>query len=117
MIERIRKRFIYSTIASVLVALLLIMGAFNFMSFRSMRVNADLLLNLMAENGGDFPDQIPDQYKGIIEDFSNVTSFMRDEDDFNDDDRDDGLFPWIRTAASSAPMITARPTGTVPFPQ
>lgn len=80
MIERIRKRFIYVTIASVMVALLLIMGAFNFMSFRSMRVNADLLLNLMVENGGDFPDRIPDEYKGIMGEFSNAASLIGEED-------------------------------------
>lgn len=84
MIERIRKRFIHSTIASVLIALILIMGTFNFLAFRSVRVNADLLLDLMAHNGGDFPERIPDEYKGIIEDFGNAASFI--DDDFPDDD-------------------------------
>ena len=60
MIERIRKRFIHVTILSVLVALLLIMGTFNFVAFRSVQTNADLILDLMANNGGDFPDRIPD---------------------------------------------------------
>lgn len=88
MIERIRKRFIHSTIASVLIALLLIMGTFNFLAFRSVRVNADLLLDLMAHNGGDFPERIPDEYKGIIDDFGGAAVFLDDDldnDDFNDD--------------------------------
>ena len=84
MIERIRKRFIHSTIASVLIALVLIMGTFNILAFRSVRVNADLLLDLMAHNGGDFPERIPDEYKGIIEDFSGAVSFI--DDDFEEDD-------------------------------
>lgn len=89
MIERIRKRFIHVTIASVLVALVLIMGTFNVLAFRSVRVNADLLLDLMAKNGGDFPDRIPDEYKGIIEDFN--AAAMNDgrisaDDVFDEDD-------------------------------
>ena len=85
MIQRIRRRFILVTIASVLVALVLIMGAFNFISFQSMRTNADLLLNLMAENGGDFPDRIPDEYKGIIGEFSSAAGII-DKDDYDDDE-------------------------------
>ena len=79
MIERIRKRFIHVTILSVLVALLLIMGTFNFVAFRSVRTNADLILDLMANNGGDFPDRIPEEYKGIIEGFGNAAVYMDDE--------------------------------------
>ena len=89
MIERIRKRFIHVTILSVLVALLLIMGTFNFVAFRSVRTNADLILDLMANNGGDFPDRIPDEYKGIIEDFGHAAAFAggdKDVDDFDEDD-------------------------------
>lgn len=89
MIQRIRKRFIVVTIASVLVALVLIMGAFNFISFQSMRTNADLLLNLMAENGGDFPDRIPDEYKGIIGEFSNAAGIIDNDYDEPDDIDDD----------------------------
>lgn len=93
MIERIRKRFIHVTIASVLIALLLIMGSFNFMAFRSTRVNADMLLELLASNGGDFPDQIPSKYKGIIESFGKYATVRGEEDDFDDFDdfEDDGL--------------------------
>lgn len=88
MIERIRKRFIHSTIAAVLVALILIMGTFNFVAFRSVRTNADFLLGLLAENGGDFPDRIPDEYKGIIDNFGGAV-FIGDDDDFDDDIDDD----------------------------
>ncbi|MBO7682300.1 MAG: HAMP domain-containing histidine kinase [Clostridia bacterium] len=84
MIERIRKRFIHVTIASVLVALVLIMGTFNVLAFRSVRVNADLLLDLMAKNGGDFPDRIPDEYKGIIEDFN--AAAINGDGEFDADD-------------------------------
>ena len=91
MIERIRKRFIHSTIASVLVALILIMGAFNYMAFRSVRINADLMLNLMAENGGDIPERIPDEYKGIIGEFGNTAVRIGNDnfDDFDETDDDD----------------------------
>ena len=87
MIERIRKRFIHVTILSVLVALLLIMGTFNFVAFRSVQTNADLMLDLMANNGGDFPDRIPDEYKGIIEGFGNA-AYM--DDDFEGEAPEDG---------------------------
>ena len=63
MIERIRKRFIHVTILSVLVALLLIMGTFNFVAFRSVQTNADLILDLMANNGG-FPGPHPGRVQG-----------------------------------------------------
>ncbi|MBQ1313155.1 MAG: HAMP domain-containing histidine kinase [Clostridia bacterium] len=88
MIERIRKRFIHVTILSVLVALLLIMGTFNFVAFRSVQTNADLMLDLMANNGGDFPDRIPDEYKGIIEGFGNAAAYM--DDDFEGEAPEDG---------------------------
>ncbi len=87
MIERIRKRCIHVTILSVLVALLLIMGTFNFVAFRSVQTNADLMLDLMANNGGDFPDRIPDEYKGIIEGFGNA-AYM--DDDFEGEAPEDG---------------------------
>lgn len=74
MIERVRKRFIHVTILAVLVALLLIMGTLNFISFRSTRNNADLILDLMAANKGDFPDHVPSTYKGIIEEFGSVAA-------------------------------------------
>lgn len=83
MIERIRRRFIRSTIASVLIALLLIMGTFNYLAFRSVRSNADLLLNLMAANGGDFPDQIPNEYKGIMEDFNVAASAIGSDNGYD----------------------------------
>lgn len=110
MIERVRKRFIHVTIASVLLALLLIMGAFNFMAFRSVRSNADLLLNLMAENGGDFPDRIPNEYKGIYEEF-NAASFIGDndynfEEDFDDDDFDADDFR-VRARSGNSGVIQA----------
>lgn len=105
MIERIRKRFIHSTIASVLIALVLIMGTFNFLAFRSVRVNADLLLDLMAHNGGDFPERIPDEYKGIIEDFGGAASFI-DDDPLDSDARirnnEGGLNPGDRYRTFSA---------------
>ncbi len=75
------------TILSVLVALLLIMGTFNFVAFRSVQTNADLMLDLMANNGGDFPDRIPDEYKGIIEGFGNA-AYM--DDDFEGEAPEDG---------------------------
>lgn len=102
MIERIRKRFIYVTIASVLVALMLIMGAFNYMAFRSVRVNSDLLLDLLAVNGGDFPDIIPKEYKGIIDEFGTSAFINNDNDDFDDDfdDADDDNFRYFGNRGS-----------------
>lgn len=90
MIERIRKRFIHVTILSVLMALLLIMGTFNFVAFRSVRTNADLILDLMANNGGDFPDRIPEEYKGIIEGFGHAAAFA-ERNDFNKEFEEDNL--------------------------
>ena len=98
MIERIRKRFIHVTILSVLVALLLIMGTFNFVAFRSVQTNADLILDLMANNGGDFPDRIPDEYKGIIEGFGQAATFA-DENGFNKDFDEDDPAPYFDNEA------------------
>ncbi len=45
------------------------------------------ILDLMANNGGDFPDRIPDEYKGIIEGFGNA-AYM--DDDFEGEAPEDG---------------------------
>ncbi len=87
MIERLRKRFIHISIAAVLIALFLIVGTFNVIAFRNVSSNADLVLDLMAKNGGDFPDRIPNAYKGVIEEFGAAAA--AGENGFRSDDDDD----------------------------
>lgn len=115
MIERIRKRFIHSTIASVLVALVLIMGAFNYMAFRNVRQNADMLLTLMAENGGDFPDRIPDEYKGIIGDVSDAAAIIGGDDNRSTLNADSGIGRTVNSGSIQSDRYFSRVTDETPY--
>ena len=67
MFKKLRLRFIALAMASLLVVLLVIIGAINVMNYRHVVQRADETLALLAENGGTFglPDmQPPDKPEG-----------------------------------------------------
>lgn len=56
MLSRLRKQFILIAMGSVLLVLAVLMGVINAANFMSVSNGADALLDLLAENGGSFPD-------------------------------------------------------------
>ena len=58
MIHTLRRKFIGATMLSLLVVLLVIMGAVNILSLRKTVQDADGLLALLSENQGAFPKQL-----------------------------------------------------------
>jgi two-component system, OmpR family, sensor histidine kinase CiaH len=61
MIKKIRRRFIIITMCSVVAVLVIITGTINVASYRNLNQRADIVLDLLAENGGNFPQ--PDGQK------------------------------------------------------
>lgn len=57
MIARLRKRFILITMGSVILVLLVLMGVVNAANFLKTDQAAGELLQILADNGGDFPDR------------------------------------------------------------
>lgn len=55
MINKLRKRFILIAMCSIILVLVVIMGTINIASYREMSRGADFMLELLAENGGFFP--------------------------------------------------------------
>ncbi|NCB51605.1 MAG: HAMP domain-containing histidine kinase [Clostridia bacterium] len=65
MINKLRKRFILIAMCSIILVLVIIMGAINIASYREISSSADFVLELLAENGGDFPQaENPLQHDG-----------------------------------------------------
>ena len=56
MIRKLKIRFILTTLLAVLLVLVLMMGTINLLNFRSVVRDADELLVILAENGGEMPD-------------------------------------------------------------
>ncbi len=56
MIKKLRIRFIISAVASVLVVLTIILGVVNILNYKDLADDADYLLEILAENDGEFPD-------------------------------------------------------------
>ena len=55
MIKSLRKKFIAITMCSVILVLAFIIGSINIAGFRDVDRNADILLEIISENGGTFP--------------------------------------------------------------
>ena len=55
MVNKLRKRVVLYTVASVVLVLALLMGAINAVNFVDKDNRADEILLYLAENGGDFP--------------------------------------------------------------
>ena len=55
MIARLKKRFILIAMLSVFLVLGCLMLAINLVNYRGVLKNSDALLDILAENGGFFP--------------------------------------------------------------
>ena len=58
MIRTLRRKFIGATMLSLLLVLLVILGAVNIVSYRKTVMDADRILALLSENQGAFPKQL-----------------------------------------------------------
>ncbi|MDO4991041.1 MAG: HAMP domain-containing sensor histidine kinase [Eubacteriales bacterium] len=58
MIRRLRKKFIAAALAAVFLVLLVLIGAINALSYRSLVTDADETLQILADNNGSFPRQM-----------------------------------------------------------
>lgn len=59
MIERLRRKFIYVTMASVLIVMGVILVILNVVNYYSATNRADEILTVLATNQGQFPDMMP----------------------------------------------------------
>ncbi len=57
MIRRLRVTFIVVSLTSMAVVLLVILGVVNWMNYRQVVNDADWVLDILAENDGDFPER------------------------------------------------------------
>ena len=64
MVNKLRKRVILYTVASVVLVLALLMGIINAVNYMDKDRNADDILYYLAENGGDFPRHMDHGPKG-----------------------------------------------------
>ena len=58
MIRKLRKKFIAAALAAVFLVLLVLIGAINALSYRSLVTDADETLQILADNNGSFPRQM-----------------------------------------------------------
>ena len=58
MIRKLRKKFIAAALAAVFLVLLVLIGAINALSYRSLVSDADGTLQILADNNGSFPRQM-----------------------------------------------------------
>lgn len=56
MIARLRKKFIFITMGSLVVVLTILMGFINVANYEKMNSSADQMLSILADNGGVFLD-------------------------------------------------------------
>ena len=58
MIRKLRKKFIAAALAAVFLVLIVLIGAINALSYRSLVTDADDTLQILADNNGSFPRQM-----------------------------------------------------------
>ena len=58
MIRRLRRKFIIVAMGSMLVVLAVMVGIMNIAAYRSMVTRADGILQMLADNGGHFPEDL-----------------------------------------------------------
>ena len=58
MIRKLRKKFILAAMVAVFLVLSLLIGAINVLNYRSMVIEADSTLDILAQNNGSFPGQM-----------------------------------------------------------
>lgn len=63
MISRLRRKFIVVVMSAVVIVLLVIMASINIASFYQINAHAKELIQVLTENGGEFPklDKHPDK--------------------------------------------------------
>ena len=66
MIRKLRRKLILVAMLSLLLVLLLILGAVNLLNYRSVMVEADRVLAILTENGGSFPEDALSQKKDFF---------------------------------------------------
>lgn len=76
MIEKLRRKFILVAMCSTFAVLAVIVGAMNLISYHTMIVKTDAVLEMLASNNGRFPDRL----------------FETEEADFK---KEPGMEPWM----------------------
>ncbi len=56
MIKKLQRRFIFTAMLSLLIVLLLVLAAINGINIANLNEKADRVIDVLAENGGKFPD-------------------------------------------------------------
>lgn len=91
MVNKLRKRVILYTVASVVLVLALLMGIINAINYVDKDRNAEEILYFLAENGGAFPKDMDRGPGGNMP--PDPDRSMREGGSYDDDDRfGDGLF-------------------------
>ena len=57
MIKKLQRKFVMITMISLLAVLLLVVGGINGLNIYQITGKSDILLEMLAENGGSFPKQ------------------------------------------------------------
>lgn len=63
MVMRLRKKFVVTAMISLLIIVILIISVINIANFRQIDSSAADMLEILADNGGEFPDNSPDPAK------------------------------------------------------
>ena len=81
MIARLKKRFILIAMLSVFLVLGCLMLAINLVNYRGVLKNADALLDILAENGGSFPQfgPMPEDAPWMNENFREKQELPEDQ--------------------------------------
>ena len=64
MIKKLRIRFILTALAGILLVLVIMIGAINYLNYRGVTEDADRLLLMIAENGGSMPKDFDGEMDG-----------------------------------------------------
>ena len=64
MIKKLRIRFILTALAGILLVLVIMIGAINYLNYRGVTEDADRLLLMIAENGGSMPKDFGGEMDG-----------------------------------------------------
>lgn len=72
MIYTLRRKFIAATMASLFIVLTLLITTINLSNFKNISKNADMILNVLIENGGRFPmkKKEPNEFKPLHSEMS-----------------------------------------------
>ena len=58
MISRLRRKFIIIAMLSVTAVLAVLIASINIFNYRNVTVDADILLDMLSSNEGEFPDMM-----------------------------------------------------------